>query len=128
MFAVMAIFARIARITSCARSTYMNLRAVSWCIGCCCLRDARERACEYYDDCNSFHRFWHHASGAFQRASLKTEQPTEKREASRSIYDLDFHHWVNFPSCRTPRMMKTILAEVLDSRTHIRAAVVLVIP
>jgi hypothetical protein len=57
VFAVTAIFARIARITSRARAVSMNLRRVLGCIGRRCLRHASEGAREYdsSEDCNFFH-------------------------------------------------------------------------
>src|SRR6476646_4897512 len=35
---------------------------------------------------------------------------------------------MNFPSRRAPGMMKPVLAEILDGRTRVRAAVVVVVP
>jgi hypothetical protein len=73
MVAVKAIFARMARITSCARRACMNLSPMPWSTGCRCLQDAREHACEYYgsDGCDSFHRF---RIAALQNACQKEKE------------------------------------------------------
>src|SRR6266542_4055832 len=67
----------------------MNLPPVSWCISCCCLRDARERACEYYGsgNCNCFHGA-HHASGAFRKAIIKTRNESGREAAGPCLTEL----------------------------------------
>jgi len=42
-----------------------------------------------------------------------------RRTADISLHHLDFYDRVNFPRRRAPRMMKPVLAEILDSRTNI---------
>ncbi len=59
--------------------------------------------------------------------------PTRAREPKRifsstSLDCLNLHDRVNFPRRRAPRMMEAVLAEILDSRTHVCASVVVVIP
>jgi len=39
-----------------------------------------------------------------------------------------FHDGVDFPGRRAPRMMKSVVAEVLDCRAYVGASVVVVVP
>ena len=97
LVAVKAIFARMARITSCARRACMNLRPMSWCAGCCCLQDARKHACEYYgsDGCDSFHCFRIAHREFFKRGNIKNRTtkclPERERENfNQALFALAF--------------------------------------
>ena len=52
----------------------------------------------------------------------------EEESRSRSINHLDFHYRMNFPSCRAPRLMKSVSTEPLNRRTYVCAGVVCVVP
>src|SRR5437879_502887 len=45
-----------------------------------------------------------------------------------SLERLNLHHRMNFPSCRAPRLMKSVSAEPLNCRTYVCAGVVFVVP
>src|SRR5438105_1024384 len=69
-------------------------------------------------------------SYARDSASFALHMATIKREEKlpSSMNHFYFHHRMNFPSCRAPRLMKSISAEPLNRPTHLCAAVVLVLP
>ena len=73
MFAIPVVFARIARIASCACAASMNLGRVAG-FGCCRFQCARrEERSEYHgsDDCNSFH-----VSGIPSLVTVRPSWPT----------------------------------------------------
>src|SRR6266568_2058529 len=63
------------------------------------------------------------ASFALHRAMIKREE-----KLPSSMNHFYFHHRMNLPSCRAPRLMKSVSAEPLNRRTYVCAGVVFVVP
>jgi hypothetical protein len=62
---------------------------------------------------------WDYESSPFEEKNKKT---------TGSLNHFDFHNWMNFPCRRAPWVIKAVIAEILNSRTHVCASVVVVIP
>src|SRR5439155_13561126 len=66
----------------------------------------------------------------FPEGNIK-DAAVSRRKASQPatlMNYFDFHHRMNFPRRRTPRLMKSVSAEPLNRRTYVCAGVVFVIP